>query len=96
MPDIKRYRFEQKYRAFHRFEQAKFACGDLVIGLSQFLLLPQLLQKMCDDFFFTFARDDVNVSKKDIFGLACFPRDISHVRLRVRIGGSPAQKFFAF
>ena len=51
---------------------------------------------MCDDFFFTFARDDVNVSKKDIFGLACFPRDISHVRLRVRIGGSPAQKFFAF
>jgi len=30
------------YRAFHRFEQALFAYGGIVLGLSQFTLLPQL------------------------------------------------------
>ena len=30
------------YRAFHRFGQAKFAYGDLVLGSSPFALLPQL------------------------------------------------------
>ena len=34
------------YRAFHRFGQAKFAYGGPVLGSSQFLLLPQLPQKM--------------------------------------------------
>jgi len=33
-------------RVFHRFGQAKFAYGGLVLGLSQFLLLPQPPQKM--------------------------------------------------
>ena len=32
------------YRAFHRFGQAKFVYGGPVLGLSQFLLLPQLPQ----------------------------------------------------
>ncbi len=30
------------YRAFHGFGQAKFSYGGLVLGLSQFTLLPQL------------------------------------------------------
>ena len=34
------------YRVFHRFGQAKFAYGGPVLGSSQFLLLPQLPQKM--------------------------------------------------
>ena len=34
------------YRAFNRFVQAKFAYGGLVLGSSQFTLLPQLPQKM--------------------------------------------------
>jgi len=34
------------YRAFHRFGQAKIAHGGLALGSSQFLLLPQLPQKM--------------------------------------------------
>ena len=33
------------YRAFHRFGQAKIAHSGLVLGSSQFLLLPQLPQK---------------------------------------------------
>jgi len=33
------------YRAFHGFGQAKFSYGDLVLGSSQFSLLPQLPQK---------------------------------------------------
>jgi hypothetical protein len=28
------------YRAFHRFGQAKFPDDDLILGLSQFLILP--------------------------------------------------------
>jgi hypothetical protein len=31
---------------FHQFRQAKFAYGGLILSLSQFLLLPQLPQKM--------------------------------------------------
>jgi len=34
------------YRAFHRFVQAKIAYGGLVLGSSQFLILPQLPLKM--------------------------------------------------
>jgi len=37
------------YRAFHGFEQPKFACGGLVLGYSYFSLLPQLPQKMTID-----------------------------------------------
>ena len=33
-------------RAFHRFGQAKFAYGGLVLGSSQFSVLPQLPHKM--------------------------------------------------
>jgi hypothetical protein len=33
------------FRAFHGFGQAKFAYGGLVLGLSQFSQLPQLLLK---------------------------------------------------
>jgi hypothetical protein len=31
---------------FHQFRQAKFAYGGSILSLSQFLLLPQLPQKM--------------------------------------------------
>jgi len=34
------------YRGFHGFEQAKISYGGLVLGLSQFLLLPQHSQEM--------------------------------------------------
>jgi len=34
------------YRAFHRLRQAKFPNGGLVLGLSQFSILPQLPLKM--------------------------------------------------
>jgi hypothetical protein len=34
------------YSVFHQFRQAKFAYGDLILSLSQFLPLPQLPQKM--------------------------------------------------
>ena len=34
------------YKAFHRFGQAKITYGGLVLGLSQFSLLPQLPKKM--------------------------------------------------
>ena len=34
------------YRAFHRFGLTKFAHGGLVLGLSQFLILPEMPQKM--------------------------------------------------
>jgi len=34
--------FEEYYRAFHRFGQAKFASGGLILGSSQLTLLPQL------------------------------------------------------
>jgi hypothetical protein len=34
------------YRAFHRFGQAKFAYGGLVLGSSQFAPQPQLPLKM--------------------------------------------------
>jgi len=37
------------YRAFHRFGQAKIANGGLVLGSSQFSLLPQLPYKMVLD-----------------------------------------------
>jgi hypothetical protein len=42
------YQFQPKtfYRAFHVFGQAKFAYGGLVLGSSQFTLLPQLPLKM--------------------------------------------------
>jgi len=33
------------YRAFHGFGQAKFPDGSLVLGSSQFSILPQLPQK---------------------------------------------------
>jgi len=33
------------YRAFHRFGQAKFLDGGLVLGSSQFSVLPQLPPK---------------------------------------------------
>jgi len=33
------------YRAFHRFGQAKFPDGGLVLGSSQFSILPQLPPK---------------------------------------------------
>jgi hypothetical protein len=33
------------YKAFHRFGQSKFPDGGLVLGSSQFLILPQLPQK---------------------------------------------------
>jgi len=35
-----------KYRAFHRFGQAKFAYAGSILGLSQFMLLP--LKTMLD------------------------------------------------
>jgi len=41
-----REREREMYIAFHRFGQAKFAYGSLILGSSQFLLLPQLPQKM--------------------------------------------------
>jgi len=34
------------YRAIHRFGQAKFAFGGLILGLSQFTQLPQMPLKM--------------------------------------------------
>jgi len=34
------------YRAFHGFGEAKFPDGDLVLGLGQFLILPQLPPKI--------------------------------------------------
>jgi hypothetical protein len=34
------------YRVYHRFRQAKFYNGDLILSLSQFLLLHQLPLKM--------------------------------------------------
>jgi hypothetical protein len=34
------------YSMFHRFRQAKFTHGGLILSSSQFLLLPQLPQKM--------------------------------------------------
>ncbi len=39
--------FEQKkcYRTFHEFGQAKFAYDGLILGCSQFTLLPQLSLK---------------------------------------------------
>ena len=40
------YSFKSFYRAFHRFWQAKIAYSGLVLGSCQFLLLPQLPQKM--------------------------------------------------
>jgi len=33
------------YRVFHRFRQAKFDNGGLILSSSQFLILPQLPQK---------------------------------------------------
>ena len=38
--------FNLIYRAFHRFGQAKIAYGGLVLGLSQFSILPQLPPKI--------------------------------------------------
>jgi hypothetical protein len=38
------YRFS--YSVFHQFRQAEFAHGGLILSSSQFLLLPQLPQKM--------------------------------------------------
>ena len=39
-------KLRSRYRAFRRFGQAKFAYGGPVLGSSQFLLLPQLPQKI--------------------------------------------------
>jgi len=39
----------EKYRAFHRFGQAKFAYGGSILSSKQFTLLPQLpLKTMLD------------------------------------------------
>ena len=51
------------YRAFHRFGQAKFVYGGPVLGSSQFLLLPQLPQKM------RFASKVVKIDSKIIISL---------------------------
>jgi len=37
------------YRAFHRFGQAKFLDGGLVLALSQFSILPQVPTKILLD-----------------------------------------------
>jgi hypothetical protein len=37
------------YRAFHEFERAKFPDGGSVLGSNQFLILPQLPQKITLD-----------------------------------------------
>jgi hypothetical protein len=39
-------KLEVSYRAFHGFRQAKFAFGGLILGSSQFTILPQLPLKM--------------------------------------------------
>jgi len=36
----------ESYREFHGFGKAKFPDGGLVLGLSQFLILPQLPPKI--------------------------------------------------
>ncbi len=36
----------ENYSVFHRFRQAKFDYGGSILNLSQFLLLPQLPQKV--------------------------------------------------
>ena len=54
---------KQKYRAFHRFGQAKISYGGLVLGSSQFLLLPQLPQIM------TLASKVVKIDSKIIISL---------------------------
>jgi hypothetical protein len=38
-----------RYRVFHRFGQAKFPDGGLVLGSSQFSLLPQMTPKIILD-----------------------------------------------
>jgi len=38
------------YRAFHGFGQTEFAYGDLILGLSQFTILPQLPPNTMLDF----------------------------------------------
>jgi hypothetical protein len=48
---------------FHQFRQAKFAYGGSFLSLSQFLLLPQLPQKM------ELASKVVNVDSKIIISL---------------------------
>jgi len=40
---------EIDYRAFHRFWQAKFPDGGLILGSSQFSILPQLPPKILLD-----------------------------------------------
>jgi hypothetical protein len=46
--DIERGKNKQytMYSVFHRFRKAKFAYGGSILSSSQFLLLPQLPQKM--------------------------------------------------
>ncbi len=39
--------FENVYRSFHVFEQAKFAYDGLVLGSSQFSRMPRMPQKGC-------------------------------------------------
>jgi len=39
----------KNYRVFHGFGQAKFPSGSLVLGLSQFSILPQLPSKIMLD-----------------------------------------------
>ena len=41
----------------------------------------------------TFTGHDVDVGEKDVVGLARLPGHVSHVRLRVRIGGPPTLEF---
>jgi hypothetical protein len=48
---------------FHRFRQAKFACGGSILSSNQFLLLPQLPQKM------ELASEVVTVDSKIIISL---------------------------
>jgi len=46
---LRQSKSNQIYRAFHGFWQGKFTDGGLVLGLSQFLILPQLPPKIMLD-----------------------------------------------
>jgi hypothetical protein len=54
------------YGVFHHFRQAKFAYGGSILGSSQFMLLPQLPQKM------ELASKEVKVDSKIIVSLPEF------------------------
>ena len=59
------------YRAFHRFGQAEIAYGGLVLGLSQFSILPQLPLKM------TLASKVVKIDLKIIIS-RCKSKSVTH------------------